>query len=127
MGSDFGGVGWIDGDGLALDFDGVAFDAMGDAAIGFGRQAGESGESEVSGAELGELLDEAVGGSAAEAEVTVAELFPGEPEGFVHAVLFELLEALGLVFGTFVGDHGERLLPADPRFAGWVWGYVFHR
>ena len=118
VGADLGGVGLIDGYGLAVDFDGVAVDGVCNAAEDFGGEFGEGCEFEVSGAELFVPLDDAIGGGAVEAKLGLAEIIPGELVGLKDAAVSEVLEALGLMFGTFVGNHGKRLLPADPGFAG---------
>ena len=103
-----------DGDELAGDFDAVVMDGWGDAAEGVRGDPHDFGEVEVGSAELVEPPNELVGVGAAEAEVLPAEVFPGEAEGFVGALLTDGFQALGLGGGALVGDEAEGLPSAEP-------------
>jgi hypothetical protein len=114
-GADFGSVFGGDLKLFAIEVQAAVFDAIGDAAIGGGANAGELGDMEVALAELVETANEVVGLGTADAEVALGVLVPGEAKRLKGAGIAGLFEAVGLSGGTMAGDDGEGLLVAGPR------------
>jgi len=115
VGADAGGVGLGDGDVFAIDADGFGVDGGSEFSVVGRGDAGDAGEFEISGAELIELLDDSVGGGAADAEVFGAKLLPGSAKLLVNFRFTYLFQALRLGSGAFGCDQGKRLLTADPE------------
>lgn len=125
-GADLVGVVGGEGDLLAIEFNGLGVDAVGEMAEGVGRDADDGAEAEVGFAEFVDAANEGFGGDAGDAGVLDAELFPGEPERFIGAGLVDLAEGYGLGVSTLSGDHGESLLAAG-NSAGLEDCVIFHR
>src|SRR5207248_2342552 len=103
------------GDHFALDLDLLPLDFRRYLAVGFGRDTHDLGETEVSGAELFEVVDEFVDALFGESDMLEAEVLPAQVGGLVSAGVADLLQALRLSDEGVVGDHAEGLSPADPR------------
>ena len=100
---------------FAIEMQAAVSDAVGDAAIGGRADAGDLGDVEVALAELVEPANQVISLSAADAEVALGVLVPGEAEWLKGVGVAGLLEAVGLGGGTMTGDDGEGLLVAGPR------------
>ena len=103
-----------DGDGLAAGLDGFPLQGGLHGAVGLGRDPDDLGEAEIGGSELLEPANDLVGVCAAGAGMLLAELIPGEVQGFVKTVFADAGQALGLGRRAVVRDEAEGLSPADP-------------
>ena len=113
-GADFGDVLRGDGDVLAIELDGFLVDAIGDAPIELGRDAGDVAKPVVDFAELLEIANQLICVGAADAGMLGAELVPGQAEFLIGAGAADFAEALSARGGALAFDGGEGLLAADP-------------
>ncbi len=94
--TDSGGVFRSDRNGLAAELDGFPLHYGLHRAVGLGRDPDDFGEAEIGGSELLEPANNLVGVRAAGAGMLLAELLPGEVQGFVKTVFADAGQALGL-------------------------------
>jgi len=104
----------IDGDKLAIEVEGAVGDERGDLAVSLGGDSSKTGEPEVSGAELVEGLDDAIGGSAADTDVAVAEVGPVGGVGEIEFAVADEAEAVGFGGEGAAAEGTEGLASADP-------------
>jgi hypothetical protein len=83
-------------------------------AVGLGRDPDDFEDAEIGGSEFLEPANDLVGVRAAGAGMLLAELIPGEVQGFVEAIFADAGQALGLRSRAVVRNEAQGLSPADP-------------
>src|ERR1017187_6191804 len=81
--------------------------------VGLRRDANDLGQAEVGGAEIFEFVDQVIRVFPGHEGVSLAELVPCEVDGLVGLRVSNLAQACCLCGHGLIGDHPERLSPAD--------------